>query len=634
MLQKLSRMTRNRNRLVVAALVLLLIGWEVISRLLVFATPGIDTMRTYGDYMTLIGSKNDPSYGTVVETGGEEAGYAPTGLNFGEFRYVPWNSPGYWGVGGNTASDGFNYSLFNSILMYCVDRHTGDISRKTFTQAFSRGILRLDQDGNLVNSVTGESISHAKGAKNKKFTQLMLVAALGYQSDWSSKIDKDGYLKQAYCNADSQTAITAMRAIIWSCSDEGGFSGEWADDFSEFSKNEVNLGDWNSRPVTDPFAIRMGCRNYAEQVFCMLWTTARINMNMEFNEDGSTVKKPVSSENTAAGQVRVYDFSKELVQAGLPDLLDVQVNGGTYSWDAGAGTLTVTAPNGAEVSGTATSKGPSWDGTSSVGFPNLANANIAEFWYYSINQNGMGDFTHSQAFMSVAFTDTYTFSFGGTPPPEGEVYRYDHQETWSADYNVRLAKYDSETGKPLEGAQFDILEKFDDSQLRDTDLETDSNYTTEDLPPGNLLSTAWGEDDIESNYDGELGAVESINNLRNWENDSTKQFKRWDDPYNDPCPRDREITAKDGFLRTDGSDGGGSPAHNDSRDYTYHKGFCGGHPAPVIEYQEPEEDSGEGEESEEDSEAIEEENQRLHDEAWQTWFEGVETCYELANEGS
>ena len=41
-----------------------------------------------------------------------------------------------------------------------------------------------------------------------------------------------------------------------------------------------------------------------------------------------------------------------------------------------------------------------------------------------------------------------------------EVHRYEHTETWEAHYNIQSWKYDSETGQPLAGSKWDILEAF------------------------------------------------------------------------------------------------------------------------------------------------------------------------------
>ena len=59
---------------------------------------------------------------------------------------------------------------------------------------------------------------------------------------------------------------------------------------------------------------------------------------------------------------------------------------------------------------------------------------------------------------------------GQTTPEEGGVaFRiYRHEEDWTSTYNVRLRKYDHETGKALEDAVFSLYERFDDKDQIDT----------------------------------------------------------------------------------------------------------------------------------------------------------------------
>src|SRR5699024_1678762 len=87
-------------------------------------------------------------------------------------------------------------------------------------------------------------------------------------------------------------------------------------------------------------------------------------------------------------------------------------------------------------------------------------------------------------------------------------------------------------------------------------------------------------------------------------------------------------TGDDGLLYEINSDGSPSstPAHTDIKRYIYNKGYCGGHPAPEIEYQELTGDP-------ELDEQIDEENQQLHDETWAAWLEEVQKCEDLVKEG-
>ncbi len=170
-------------------------------------------------------------------------------------------------------------------------------------------------------------------------------------------------------------------------------------------------------------------------------------------------------------------------------------------------------------------------------------------------------------------------------PPSDDFLRYKHTEQFYADYNVRLKKFDSEIGQPLEDSYWDILEAFPDA-------------------------------------DAQLGAT-SLEEISNWGNDSGSQFMKWKgwdfgdgnmdgDPANDPCSDDFNATNQDGDLVYDNGD----IAHTDTKHYTYMKGFCGGHPAKP--------------EPEEDPETGEIENQDEID----AWEAEVETCQKLIDEAT
>lgn len=173
---------------------------------------------------------------------------------------------------------------------------------------------------------------------------------------------------------------------------------------------------------------------------------------------------------------------------------------------------------------------------------------------------------------------------GSTPSAGAEVIRYKHTEQFTADYTVNLRKFDSETGQPLEGSHWDILEAFPD-------------------------------------YQSQLDAT-MLEGAENWANDSGTQFIKWDgwDQGNgnpdggtpDPCALDDDVTNSEGILTYGGS---GDVAHTDTKNYTYIKGFCGGHP----EKPEPEEDEETGE--------------ILNQDEIDAWEEEVETCTELVAEG-
>lgn len=215
-----------------------------------------------------------------------------------------------------------------------------------------------------------------------------------------------------------------------------------------------------------------------------------------------------------------------------------------------------------------------------------------------------------------------------------DVKRYKHTETFQATYNVNLIKFDSETGRPLEGAIFDILEAFDDSQLDDTESKLDVTNVNElehTENSGELVDTQWPDDEISSNYSGDTGLLDTKRNKFNWENRKGTQFDHWEgwDEGNGElvCERDNDITGSDGYLYSNTTENVADTsrrAHTDVKSYTYEKGYCGGHPAPEIEYAECEH------EEECDCDEV---NQEIHEEAWEAWYKEVEICEKLAEEG-
>ncbi len=451
--------------------------------------------RLFGShYATNLGDTTDPSWTEEVEQMGIEKGYYPTGLNYASLSYTDVNLFAFWSVpyAETLAQDGFDYAAFKNIVMYCVDKHTG---QGAIDQAFTKGVLRMDENGDLVNPQTGEVINATQHATNKKFSMLMLLALMGYKADWSDVIGADGMFSKED-EAEYRLNLTRMlRGLIWIITDEEGFSGDWETDKATFLKHYPGA-DTICPPSNDPIAAAMGVTTYKDfELFYSAWMAAKLNTNMSFDEDGKATKLPVSSVTNADGSItKSYDFSKELVQAGIQNLLDVQVQGGTYSWDPATGMLNVTAPAGVEVTGNVLAKGDSWDGQVNGSVPNFGTALISRFYWGSINPKTQKiRWDNSQNFMSITFTDAYEFSFGESTPPKSEMHRYDHEEEWNADYNVRLYKFDSETGQPLQDSHFDILEKFDDTQLKKTNLEVSSKDAQGGVSAEELKEVTWDQ---------------------------------------------------------------------------------------------------------------------------------------------
>ena len=162
-------------------------------------------------------------------------------------------------------------------------------------------------------------------------------------------------------------------------------------------------------------------------------------------------------------------------------------------------------------------------------------------------------------------------------------------ETWEAHYNIQLRKYDSETGQPLAGSKWDILEAFDASQLDSTDLESADNWAN---AKGSQFLRWDGWDYGDGNPDGNIA--------------------------NDPCTWDINVTNSDGLLMLGDNEENATNkvAHTDVKSYTYTKGYCGGHPDPDIE------ESGDPE--------VDAEIEAAAQEAWEA---EVNKCEELAAKG-
>lgn len=146
---------------------------------------------------------------------------------------------------------------------------------------------------------------------------------------------------------------------------------------------------------------------------------------------------------------------------------------------------------------------------------------------------------------------------------EFEVYR--HEEDWVSTYNVRLRKYDHETGKTLENAVFSLYERFDDK----AEIRTDRD--------GAVTLYAGGA------------------------------------PYKS-YHKDSPVTWEDfRFVSALMTDENGEAAKTVEHGYHYDKTFCDGHPAPeFVPVPEEEEDEESGEtENQDEIEAAQEENRRL-----------------------
>ena len=120
------------------------------------AESGTANQRTNGKYVTMLGTTDDPSFGSAIINSGltDPTGpYYSTGLSYGCVNDATFGTTIYWQIATGKQSPGadFDYNLFDRKTMYCVDKHTGDMSRNVFNNGFSKGLLKLDEDGDLVD---------------------------------------------------------------------------------------------------------------------------------------------------------------------------------------------------------------------------------------------------------------------------------------------------------------------------------------------------------------------------------------------------------------------------------------------------------------------------------------------------
>lgn len=138
----------------------------------------------------------------------------------------------------------------------------------------------------------------------------------------------------------------------------------------------------------------------------------------------------------------------------------------------------------------------------------VTKAKVFTFDTYNANANPPAFNRTQTQFAAWAAADLEVYVTIGEDEPDpgdfkGECERFEHTEVFLASYNVNLLKYDSETGKPLADSHWDVLEKFDDTQLDNTDLDREAGSPgSYESGLGSLNSTEWGDDEISSNYSG------------------------------------------------------------------------------------------------------------------------------------
>ena len=581
---------------------------------------------------------------------GTDSGYTPTGLMY-ETKDFHLGNPvqeGSFPAGAKqylVKRSETEYSEFDKAFLYCVQGHEPNTQIYLGSQAFFEKYWSVDDMPNDFPKDVGDK-------ERRKFNFLMNV--------YGSYMGRNDSITA--CNdANSGTANYIIASVInWIAADDCGFTGNWKDDLDTFKgkadykavlkqMNPNSVGDRSvynqmaSTNIPEEYKAK-GCANWAEYTFRKVWDAATITKKLHVDTD-KTVYYAKTDHVTDTYTVTV-PYPDEAVKEYYQRLSAKDLYGDwTYSGPTDAGL----------VFSSASGEVPTDGGSIAVLYPSqaedalakdLGSAQLATFKFYTMNASKPDDgygFDKSQTYF-VAKMDKDLEIHIQPGANSSQVKRLNHTERFVATYNAGLNLFDSETGKPIANAKFKALGKFDDSQLNDTDLDIDSpgSYSSN---LGSLNGASWEEDTgsdeerIATNYNGDTGLNTSESTLYNQGNDQGSQFKRWSDPEQSPSSSTVLITNDNGTLCYGDSNGKitSKEAIQDAKGYTYLKGYCTGHPAPVIEYQEvpePEYDEETGDQTNGDEiEKVEQLNQELHDTSWGEWLAGVQECERLVEKG-
>lgn len=390
-----------------------------------------------------------------------------------------------------------------------------------------------------------------------RFNFLMLAYGAGYRADQggvnSDSIvgTADYYLCQGICTLTEDLQFTGCYETDWGMYEP--IVMDWA---SRFHPN----GNGSSRVYEDMKA-------NAKDLFDRVWNTAKLTAACtQSGEEGFLFQPSVSRESDGMFHTR-FPMVPEIRPILAASAIRTQ---GDWQYRLSEDAVDFWSPSGEIPScGYLAEMDPSR--ANGIIDASIGAQSVREL-HQPVQIRGIWSLTYAQANLVSSLNDGIRIVIGapGDQVPSfapgtsggGSVRRYRHTERWQADYEVALRKLDAETGQPLEGARFDILEAFDSSQLDGSILEDD-----------------------------------------NWENEKGSQFLRWegwDAPYeehgDEPCRKDQEITDAEGWL-TEMESAGAGPlhmgsrrAHHDVKYYAYTKGYCGGHPEPDPDDEEEEEE--------------------------------------------
>lgn len=614
-------------------------------------------MVSFADYAQLIEAVSLPSWDAARYEADNFNNYKPTGLMYENkvFHLGKPVSEGNFPAGAkqylveNKQHSKGEYKEFDKTFLYCVQGHERNTMIHLGSQAFFDNYWSPNNLPPLFPKKIGDE-------KREKFNFLMNV--------YGSYMGKNDSIEA--CNdANAGTAKYIVASVInWLAADDCAFTGtDFKSDLDIF-KNSANykavvkqmnpnaVGDrsvynqLSSTQIPEEYKAK-GCRNWAEWMFGQVWDAATITRMLDVDAE-ETIYHAKIDHATDTYTITV-PYPNEAVKDYYQRFSAKDLYGDwTYNGPTDAG-LVFSSQSG-EVPSDGAAIGILYWSTAQQGLElakDIGSAQLATFKFYTQDpgdpRGRVYAFDRSQTyFVAKLDKDLEVHVRPGTPP--NGVKRYKHTEAFGANYNVSLSDFDSETGKPLAGSHWDVLEKFDDSQLDDTDLDlNDPGSYSSNL--GSLTGASWEEDEgsdedrISTNYSGDTGLNDSESNQFNQGNSSGSQFKRWSDPDQDACSADEHITNENGELHYVDSLGKivNKKAHSDARSYKYEKGYCSGHPAPVIEYEEvpePEYDEETGEQTNEDAiEAVKERNQELHDTKWAEWLAGVQECERLVEKG-
>ncbi|WP_349673852.1 SpaA isopeptide-forming pilin-related protein [Lacrimispora sp.] len=633
----------------------------IILAVMTFLTYFPENMISFADYAQTIEPSAWASWNPSIYSADNTREYTPTGLMYETKDFhlgaavVEGNFPAgakQYLVKSNQSSES-DYDEFDKSFIYCVAGHTVSSKIGLGSQAFLQKYWSIKNNNMPEEFPAGDN---SKIPELKKFNFLMNV--------YASYMGRNDSI--AACNdTNTGTAKYIVAATInWIAANKCEFTGDWKTDLELFREsadyksvlkqmNPNTVGDSSvynqltNTQIPDNFKAR-GCNNNAEWMFSNVWGAATITK--QFDVDAEETVYYAKMDHSSDTYMITIPYSNDAVKDYYQHLAAKDLYGDwTFNGPADAG-LVFTSQTGEvpdDEKGIATLYWPNPGQVGTELAKDLGSAQLATFKFYTQDSTDLNGSTYafdkSQTYFAAKMDKDLEVHVRVGSARKAEVQRYKHTEGFGASYNVGLNTFDSETGKPLANTHWDILEKFNDSQLENTDLDLRraGDYSSN---LGSLTDASWEEDQgsddarISLNYSGDTGLNDSEANRYNQGNSSGSQFETWDDPEKDPCNADEHITDSDGVLHYVDSRGNihSKTAHSDSRNYIYLKGYCSGHPAPVIEYEEVPElevDEETGDSNEDEIEAVEEANQELHDSAWANWLEGVKECEDLVEEG-